>query len=140
MIKLSCLCGQIRLEVTKRPDFIHECNCTLCAKSGARWGYFSPAEVTVEGAAKGYCRADKDDPSAQIRFCETCGATTHFNLTASAVAKFGNTMMGVNMLLADENDLAGIELRFPDGRAWQGAGEFGFVRKARIIGDAAGLA
>lgn len=140
MIKLSCLCGQIRLEFTKRPDFIHECNCILCAKSGARWGYFSPSQVTVEGVAKGYCRDDKDDPSAQIRFCDTCGATTRFNLTASAVAKFGNTMMGVNMLLADENDFAGIELRFPDGRAWQGVGEFGYVRKARIIGDAVGLA
>jgi hypothetical protein len=27
---------RIRLEVAKRPDFIHECNCSLCGKSGAR--------------------------------------------------------------------------------------------------------
>lgn len=130
---LSCLCGQVRLTLSKRPDFIHECNCTLCGKSGARWGYFHPSEVSVEGATRGYSRADKDDPAAEIRFCETCGATTHFVLTDSAVAKFGNSMMGVNMWLADAQDLAGIELRFPDGQAWSGAGDFTYVREARIL-------
>jgi hypothetical protein len=134
MLKLSCLCGQIRVELAKIPDYIHECNCTLCGKSGARWGYFHPSEVVIDGAAKGYCREDKEDPAAEIRFCNNCGSTTHFNLTASAVSKFGNTMMGVNMSLADEGDLAGIELRFPDGRAWAGAGDFTYVREPRIMG------
>jgi hypothetical protein len=135
MLKLSCLCGQIRVAIEKQPDFIHECNCTLCSKSGARWAYFHPSQVSVEGTTQGYSRDDKDDPATQIRFCATCGATTHFVLTESAVAKFGNSQMGVNMLLADESDLAGVELRYPDGRAWSGAGEFGYVREARIIGQ-----
>jgi hypothetical protein len=135
MISLSCLCGQIRVELNKRPDFINACNCTLCSKTGAQWGYFDPSEVRIVGATRGYCRDDKQDPNAEIRFCENCGVTTHFGLTASAVARFGNTMMGVNMLLADDRDLAGIELRFPDGRGWAGAGEFGYVREARIIGQ-----
>ncbi len=42
--------------------------------------------------------------------------------------------MGVNMRLADERDLAGIELRYPDGQAWPGEGEFDYVREARIFG------
>ena len=41
--------------------------------------------------------------------------------------------MGVNMLLADEQDLAGIELRYPDGRSWPGEGEFGYVREHRVL-------
>jgi hypothetical protein len=48
MLKLSCHCGQIRIEIKKRPDYINECNCTLCSKSGARWAYFHPSEVSVE--------------------------------------------------------------------------------------------
>ena len=135
MLTLSCLCGQIRVTIDQRPDFINECNCTLCSKSGARWGYFDPAQVSVEGAAKGYCRGDKDDPAADLRFCPDCGATTHWVLTASAVARFGNSLMGVNMRLADESDLAGIELRYPDGQAWSGEGEFSYVRDARILGQ-----
>ncbi|MBA2934845.1 GFA family protein [Sphingomonas sp. CGMCC 1.13654] len=134
MLAVSCLCGQLRVEVAKRPDYVNECNCTLCRKAGARWGYFHPSEVKVTGEAKGYSRADKDDPAAEIRFCERCGSTTHFTLTASAIAKFGNVTMGVNMALAEESDLAGIELRFPDGRAWEGAGEIVYLREARILG------
>lgn len=135
MTTLSCLCGQITVETAKRPDFIHECNCTLCRKTGARWGYFHPSEVSVRGTAQGYSRQDKAEPSAEVRFCANCGATTHFNLTAGAVAKFGDTLMGVNMALADESDLAGIELRFPDGQAWAGEGDFVYVREARIFGQ-----
>ena len=135
MLKLSCLCGQVRIEIKKQPDYINECNCTLCSKSGARWGYFPPSEVSVEGATKGYSRADKDNPNAEIQFCPNCGSTTHFILTESAVSRFGNTLMGVNMWLADEKDLAGIELRFPDGKAWLGAGDFSYTRAARIIGQ-----
>lgn len=133
MLNLSCHCGQIRIEVRKRPDYINECNCTLCSKTGARWAYFHPSEAAVEGEAAAYCRADKRDPGAEIRFCARCGSTTHFNLTAGAIARHGNGMMGVNMMLADERDLAGIELRYPDGRGWSGDGPFGYVREARIL-------
>jgi hypothetical protein len=61
-------------------------------------------------------------------------STTHFALTASAVSKFGNGQIGVHVRLAHEKDLAGIELRYPDGRAWSGKGAFGYVQEARIIG------
>ena len=133
MLKLSCLCGQVRIEIPKRPDFINECNCTLCSKSGARWAYFHPSDVIVVGTTTGYSREDKEDPAAEIHFCTNCGSTTHFTLTASAVLKFGNSQIGVNVRLADEKDLAGIELRYPDGRALSGKGAFGYVQEARII-------
>jgi hypothetical protein len=129
----SCLCGQVHVTV-EPPAYINECNCTLCSKSGARWGYFHPSDVAVDGSTKGYCRADKDDPNAEVHFCAECGSTTHFVLTKGAVAKFGNTLMGVNMWLADERDLRGVEVRYPDGQAWSGAGDFSYVREPRIIG------
>lgn len=134
MLKLSCHCGQVRVELAKQPEYVNECNCSLCSASGARWAYFHPSEVSVEGEAHSYCRHDKDEPAAQVQFCPTCGSTTHFTLTESAVARFGNTLMGVNMRLANESDLAGIELRYPDGLAWSGEGAFGYVREASILG------
>ena len=30
MLKLSCHCGQVRVELDRRPDYIRECNGTLC--------------------------------------------------------------------------------------------------------------
>ena len=137
MLKFSCLCGRVRIEVAKRPDFINECNCILCSKSGARWSYFHPSDVKIEGSTKGYRRTDKDDPAAEVHSCEHCGSTTHFTLTESAIDKFGNVQAGINMLLADENDLDGIELRFPNGRDWSGGADFGYVREALIIGSSA---
>lgn len=134
MINLSCLCGQTRIQLERQPDYIHDCNCVLCSKSGARWGYFHPSEVSVEGSSKGYCRGDKDDPNAELKFCANCGVTTHFVLTESAVSKFGNSMMGVNMWLAEPADLEGIELRFPDGKSWAGEGEFSYVREPMTLG------
>ena len=133
-MNLTCHCGEIRITLRKQPDYINECNCTLCSKAGVRWAYFHPSEVSVEGTATAYCREDKPDPSALIHFCKKCGSTTHFSLTEATIAKFGNTLIGVNMWLAEEKDLAGIELRYPDGRAWPGEGDFGYVREARIIG------
>ena len=137
MLSLSCHCGQIHIEINRKPDYVNACNCTLCSKAGAHWAYFHPSEVRVKGPAKGYSRTDKDDPAAEVQFCPDCGSTTHFVLTASAQSKFGNSLMGVNMLLADEVDLAGIELRYPDGQAWSGEGEFTYVRPPRILGERA---
>ena len=134
MLKVSCICGRVRVEASKRPDFINECNCSLCGKSGARWAYFHPSDVVVVGETHGYRRTDKDDPGAEVRFCPNCGSTTHFVLTESAVARFGDVQIGVNARLADERDLAGVELRYPDGQAWSGQGGFGYVREAVIIG------
>lgn len=71
MLKLSCLCGQMRLETAKRPDFIHKCNCMLCGKAGARCGYFHPSEVGVEGRAEGYSREDKADPARFSNFARS---------------------------------------------------------------------
>lgn len=137
MMKLSCHCGTVRIEVAARSDYVNECNCSLCSKSGARWGYFHPSQVAVEGPTTGYCRGDKDEPGAEVHFCPKCGSTTHFRLTPNTVAKHGDGLMGVNMGLADAADLAGLELRFPDGRAWQGDGGFEYVREAVVLGGAA---
>lgn len=133
MIELSCHCGQVRIEIDEQPAYVNECNCSLCCKSGARWAYFKPAEVRVAGATRGYRRTDKADPSAEVHFCGDCGTTTHFVLTESAIARFGDALTGINMRLADERDLAGIELRYPDGKAWEGEGEFGYVREAQLL-------
>jgi hypothetical protein len=67
------------------------------------------------------CRVErKDDPAPPVQFCANCGSTTHVTLIESAASRFGNILMGVNMRLADENDLAGIEMGYADGQAWSG--------------------
>jgi hypothetical protein len=133
---LSCLCGSTEIRLGKRPDHINECNCRFCSSAGAQWAYFDPSDVGIRGETTGFRRTDKSSPVAERRFCATCGSTTHFVLTNEAAAKFGRRIVGVNMRLADEQDLQGIELRYPDGRNWPGSGPFGFVREPQTIGRA----
>jgi hypothetical protein len=135
MLNLSCHCGRVQLRLQKRPDHINACNCSFCSKSGAHWGNFHPSEVQAEGDTAAYSRADRDEPNAVLHFCPRCGSTTHFTLTPGAVAKFGDSVVGVNMRLANEADLVGVELRFPDGRSWSGEGPFGYVSAPRLIGQ-----
>ena len=87
----------------------------------------------MAGSTKGYCRTDKTDPAVEVHFCIECGTTTHFVLTERARSKLGSTLIGVNMWLADERDLRGVEVRYPNGQDWSGVGGFGYVREPRII-------
>ena len=43
--------------------------------------------------------------------------------------------MGVNMFLFPQEDLRGVEVRFPDGAAWSGEGAYGYRKAAVILGD-----
>ncbi|MEE4210601.1 MAG: hypothetical protein V2I43_15210, partial [Parvularcula sp.] len=61
----NCLCGTISVTLDRRPDFIHDCNCTLCRKAGAGWGYFPAAAVGVAGQTISVTRTDKEDPAAE---------------------------------------------------------------------------
>lgn len=135
MLDLTCQCGDVHVSVAALPAFVHDCNCTLCSKTGALWAYYHPAEVNVTGTTARYQRRDKPEPGVEVHFCPTCSATTHFTLTPASIAQHGNVQLGVNMRLADERELAGVELRYPDGRAWQGIGVFGYVREGRVLGD-----
>jgi len=136
----SCHCGSVKITITRQPEFMQDCNCTLCSNSGAVWGYLDPVAFIVAGDTKGYVRKDYPQPAVDIRFCNICGATTHWLLTEEYIARTGqNARMAVNMRLFKSEDLTGIELKFPDGINWIGEGECGFRRQSVILGDSYAL-
>ena len=134
-LKANCHCGGVALTLAKRPDFINDCNCSLCSASGAIWGYFSCEEVEVTGPTQTYRRQDYQTPAVQLHSCETCGATTHWTLTEEFLDANGPAdRMGVNMRLFDFAKLAGVIVRFPDGRGWDGKSDYGYRRADLILG------
>jgi len=138
----SCHCGRVQLRIAHRPDYMNDCNCSLCAKAGAVWGYCAPEEVEVRGetpaAIKGYVRGDYPDPAVRVHYCGHCDVTTHWTLTESYAAAHPEDadVMAVNMRLFDDAAKTGVELRFPDGAAWDGEGDYGYVREAVVWGAA----
>lgn len=154
MLSASCHCGAVHISLPRQPDWINQCNCSLCASPPAVaekvatgfssatasteypvwWGYYAPAEVDVTGSTSAYARADKPDPVVKIHFCGNCGCTTHFRTMEGFAERTGvDDVMGVNMRLFAAADLAGVELRYPDGAAWDGIGQWGFVREAVVL-------
>lgn len=114
-LSATCHCGAVRVTIPAAPDYVNECNCTLCLKHGAIWGYFRAAAVTVEGEPeRSYSRTDVAEQHVRLFWCNACGCTTHWRLISPA----DDSQMGVNMRLFDPADIASVEVRYPDGRAW----------------------
>ena len=135
----SCLCGAVSVTIDAPPDFIHDCNCNLCRKSGGAWGYFSSSQVRADGLTSSVMRTDKADPAAEVHSCQACSTTTHFTMAKSFTDRHGPIdMVGVNMRLFSPGELEGVEVRFPNGSGWSGDGAFDYRRPAVVIGGDAG--
>jgi len=130
----TCACGGVKVTVNRKPDFIYDCDCNLCRKSGAAWGYFTADEVTAEGQTTAFARKDKKTPIVEIHSCAVCGSTTHFKLTEIYQAEHPDVdQVGVNMRLFDTEQLDGVEVQYPSGSEWSGEGPFGFRRKPETL-------
>lgn len=130
----TCACGNVTVTVKERPNFIYDCDCSLCRKSGAAWGYFKTADVQTSGSTIAYSRQDKPVPIVSIHSCSVCGSTTHFTITEAYKSEHpGIDQIGVNMRLFDLEQIEGIEVQYPNGSDWTGEGSFGFRKPAQIL-------
>ncbi len=132
----QCLCGAVSVTIDAKPDFINDCNCSLCRKVGGAWGYFCSTSVKTTGDTLSTMRPDRKSPGVEIHACKNCATTTHWVLTDSFKMQNPTVdQMGVNMRLFDLEDLDGIEVRFPNGNDWTGDGPYGFRRPPITICD-----
>lgn len=79
MIKGSCLCGAVKLEISGTPSSLSYCHCARCRKAA---GVFSTvligpvADLTITGGQDHIARNEPDAPFVHRRaFCETCGSS-----------------------------------------------------------------
>ena len=113
-ILAACHCGQATIRLPRRPDYVNQCNCSLCAKTGFRGIYFASEEIEITGTFDSYVRTDLDESYLTQLRCATCGVPTHWEpLTPPPHAR-----MGVNARLLDPALLAGVEVREIDGASW----------------------
>ncbi|HRJ01998.1 MAG TPA: hypothetical protein PKV67_14700 [Hyphomonas sp.] len=62
--------------------------------------------------------------------------TTHFALSETfRAANPEADQVGVNMRLFDPDELVSIEVRYPDGKGWDGVHPFGYRREAFTISE-----
>ena len=117
-MKASCPCGGVTVTLPRSPEFLNSCNCSLCFRLGTLWGYFDPAEVTVEGETKPFTRSDIE-VWLDTNFCPSCSAVVNW----TARRELSAPRMGVNMRLFGPKALLGIPVRYADGANWDDKSE-----------------
>src|SRR5258708_39298891 len=95
MIKAACHCGAVRFEIASAPEWVLDCNCTICRRYGALWSYYRGADK-----AKLFFFNDTatteiytwNDHEIAFHRCKTCGCLTHMG----AVKADPPVIFGVN--------------------------------------------
>ncbi|WP_247671047.1 aldehyde-activating protein [Pseudoalteromonas sp. MMG005] len=112
----SCHCGNINVTFDASIDSLTSCNCSICHRLGALWGYTHPNNVSVSfhrSAPISYCHGDQ---CIEFHHCALCGCTTHYTPT-----HMGNTQrMAMNFKMIKPELLKQIRIRHFDGaNTWQ---------------------
>lgn len=114
-MKASCHCGAITLTVPGKPQEINDCQCTICRRYGAAWGYYNRNDVKFdikEGAGvKKYVWGDGDH---SFDFCDNCGCVCYWYPVDTSVEKDeakpleDRYKMGVNTRMMDPDLLRDV--------------------------------
>ncbi len=110
MIRASCHCGLISLEIDAAPAEVTECNCSICRRYGVLWAYYSPQQVSVQPPDAITDTYMWDDRSIVFHRCPNCGCVSHW-----AAVDPARDRMGVNARLMSPEILARARVRHLDG-------------------------
>jgi hypothetical protein len=110
MIKSSCHCGAVSLEIESPPAEITECNCSICRRYGVLWAYYPLAQVRLIPADAPTDIYMWDDRTIEFHRCRTCGCVTHW-----APIDPQRNRMGINARLLPPELLSSARVRHLDG-------------------------
>ena len=116
MIRGSCHCGAISFEVERAPEWLTECNCSICRRIGARWAHFERNEVELSVPTGGTIAYVQGDRTLELHTCKTCGCTPYW----LGLEPAASTRMAVNFRMCEPAEIADIRVRHFDGAdSWQ---------------------
>lgn len=107
----TCHCGAISFVLATQPEWMTECNCTLCRRIGALWAHAPTEQITITAPPGATLRYIQGTQTLAVHSCKTCGGTTHWeNLNPS-----DDAVMAVNLRMADPAVTQHLRLRHFDG-------------------------
>ena len=110
MIEASCHCGAVKFEIAREPDYVGDCNCSICRRLGALWAYYKITDVKIippAGATDTYMWNKR---ILAFHRCKNCGCTTHWY-----PVDVSQDRLGINARLLAPEVLAGARVRHLDG-------------------------
>lgn len=116
MIEASCHCGSVKIDITRKPRTLTDCNCSICRRYGTLWAYYQAAKVRIRGRRASMSSYLWGERSIRFMRCHQCGCITHWEGARSP----DSGRIGVNMRNVDPNILKGVRIRHLDGaRTWK---------------------
>ena len=111
MLKASCHCGAVQIEVARKPSSVTRCTCSICRRYGARWAYCTRKTASVACSADDVTAYRWGDESLEFFHCNRCGCLTHYE----SIDKDDGSRIAVNARMMAPADVADVPIRTFDG-------------------------
>lgn len=111
MLSTTCHCGAVRIEIPQAPQQVTNCNCSICRRLGALWGYYEVDTVRVSGHPEHTAEYIWGDKTLRIVRCRHCGCVTHWE----PLAPKPGAKLGVNIRNFDPEQIGDVRIRRFDG-------------------------
>ena len=111
MIEGSCHCGAVSFTYRNQPDWLTNCNCSICRRLNPLWAYAKVSEISLraaENATNAYVHGDR---TLAMHSCRTCGCTTHW----MGLDSDESSRMAVNFRMCEPGEISSIRVRNFDG-------------------------
>ncbi|WP_428774382.1 GFA family protein [Vibrio sp.] len=111
MYQGKCHCGNVTVTIPHLTKTATSCNCSICYRYAAIWGYFTEREVKIEcgeTGLKSYCHGEQ---TMIFHHCAKCGCVTHYSSTQSGP----DARIAVNYRMFDRAVVPQMRLRHFDG-------------------------
>ena len=116
MIQASCHCGNVTLRIKQTPTALVSCNCSICQRLGALWGYLLPEDIEIKIKNTHPQAYQWGDKCIDFQHCPKCGCTTHY----TPIKQSGREKMAVNFRMVDKTICDEIHVKYFDGAdTWQ---------------------
>jgi hypothetical protein len=104
MLRAACHCTAVRFEVLELPEWVLDCNCTLCRRYGAIWAYPKPDQVQFVSGEDATDTYSWNDRALAFHRCRECGCLTHMMGIDPA------RLYGINVRMIPTLDPASVRL------------------------------
>lgn len=109
----SCHCGKVAYEVEGELTGVMECNCSICARKGAKMWFVPREQLRLETPEANSVAYEFNRHAIKHRFCTTCGIHAYGEGTDPK----GNRMAMVNVRCLQDVDFEKLPVKHYDGRS-----------------------
>ena len=119
MLTATCHCGQVQVQVPRKPRSLTNCNCSICRRYGVLWAYYGDSEVRLIAEPDATDEYDWGPKTQRFIRCKTCGCVMQWKKYSIG----SKTWTGVNARNFEPEALGNVKIRLLDGaNTWKYVG------------------